>query len=82
MALNPAWVKMANLKPGHAPEHVTLPDTPRNDRSTHDPTHALYAIYGDDPRETASVENGTKLVRGIVEQLSKVVRNAMDTPAE
>jgi len=82
MALNPAWVKMENLQPDHDPEQVTVPDTPRNDRSTHDPTHPLYGIYGDDPRDTASVENGKKLVSGIVEQLSKMVKEAMDASAE
>ena len=60
-------LKMENLQPDHDPEQVTVPDTPRNDRSTHDPTHPLYGIYGDNPRDTASVENGKKLVSGIVE---------------
>lgn len=77
MALNPAWVKLENLKPGHDPEQVTTPTTPRSDRPTHDPAHPLYAIYGDDPRETASVENGKKLVTGIVEELSKKVDDAL-----
>ncbi len=78
MALNPAWVKMENLKPGHDPELVTTPDTPRGDRQSHDPTHPLYAIYGDDPRETASAENGKLLVNGIVEQLSSKVKGALE----
>ena len=82
MALNPAWVKMENLKPDHDSELVTVPETPRDDRSTHDPTHPLYGIYGDDPRTTASVENGKILVSGIVEQLSKMVRKAMDDSAK
>ncbi len=77
MALNPAWVKMENLTPGRDPEQVTTVDTPRSERSTHDPTHPLYAIYGDDPRETASVENGKLLVNGIVEQLSGKVKDAL-----
>jgi creatinine amidohydrolase/Fe(II)-dependent formamide hydrolase-like protein len=77
MALNPAWVKMENLRAGHDPAQVTTTDTPRVERSTHDPTHPLYAIYGDDPRETASAENGKLLVSGIVEQLSKQVAQAL-----
>jgi len=74
MALNPDWVKMDNLHPNHDPKQVTTPDTPRSERSAHDPTHPLYAIYGDDPREKASVENGKMLVSGIVEQLSMRVK--------
>ena len=77
MALNPAWVKMENLTTDHDPELVTTPDTPRGERQSHDPTNPLYAIYGDDPRTTASAENGKLLVSGIVRQLSSKVKGAL-----
>ncbi len=77
MALNPAWVKMENLTADHDPEQVTTSDTPRSERPSHDPTNPLYAIYGDDPRTTASVENGKLLVSGIVKELSSKVKDAL-----
>ena len=77
LALNPEWVKMDHLTPDHDPDRVTLPGTPRSDRSTHDPTHPLYAIHGDDPRETASETIGRKLVQEIVERLSEKVEDAL-----
>jgi creatinine amidohydrolase len=77
LALNPDWVKLHHLTPDHDPDRVTLPDTPRNDRPTHDPTHPLYAIYGDDPRETASEAIGRKLVEEIVRRLCEKVEDAL-----
>jgi creatinine amidohydrolase len=77
LALNPDWVKMDQLRPDHDPDRVTLPDTPRTDRPTHDPAHPLYAIYGDDPRATASEANGQKLVDEIVRSLSEKVEEAL-----
>ena len=62
---------------GHDPAQVTLPDTPRKDASTHDPTHPLYAIHGQDPRTTASKELGEKLVAEIVNRLATKVEHAL-----
>lgn len=81
LALNPAWVKMENLRPGRDPDQVTTAATPRSERPTHDPTHPLYAIHGDDPRVAASAENGKLLVDGIIEQLSAKVNAALAAPA-
>ncbi len=78
MALNPEWVRMDYLTRDHDPDQVALKKTPRDERSTHDPTHPLYAIYGDDPREHASVENGRTLVTEIVERLTKRIDVALD----
>jgi len=77
LALNPAWVQLNRLTPDRAPEQVTLPDTPRKDASTHDPTHPLYAIHGQDPRERASKELGEKLVNEIVARLADIVIEAL-----
>ena len=77
LALNPEWVKTDHLTPDHDPNRVTLPGTPRSDRSTHDPAHPLYAIYGDDPRETASEAIGRKLVEEIVGRLAQKVEDAL-----
>lgn len=70
LALNPHWVHLDQLTPGRDPAQVTLPDTPRKDAPTHDPTHALYAIHGQDPRARASKELGEKLVAEIVSRLA------------
>lgn len=43
----------------------------------HDPTHPLYAIYGQDPRTTASQELGDKLVAEIVSRLADQVNAAL-----
>jgi creatinine amidohydrolase len=77
LALNPAWVQLARLTAGRDPAQVTLPDTPRRDASTHDPTHPLYAIYGQDPRTKASKELGEKLVSEIVSRLTGQVEEAL-----
>ena len=50
MALNPAWVHLERLTAGREETAVTLPETPKASSSTHDPSHPLYAIYGQDPR--------------------------------
>jgi creatinine amidohydrolase len=77
MALNPDWVAMDRLTEGRDPAQVTLPTTPRRAASTHDPQHALYAIYGRDPRQTASRELGEKIVTEIVSRLSLKVEQAL-----
>jgi creatinine amidohydrolase len=82
LALNPDWVHLDRLTPGRAAEQVTLPDTPRKDASTHDPTHPLYAIHGQDPRTTASRELGDKVVREIVARLADQVTRALAQTVE
>jgi creatinine amidohydrolase len=77
MALNPAWVRMDALTAGRDPDKVTLPVTPRNSASTHDPKHPLYAIHGQDPRTTASRELGEKLVAEIVSRLAEKVEQGL-----
>lgn len=77
MALNPDWVALDRLTEGRDPEQVTLPTTPRNGRSTHDPLHPLYAIHGQDPREKASPELGEEVVAEIVSRLTKKVEQAL-----
>ena len=77
MALNPEWVRMGALTPDRDPDQVTLPETPRSERPTHDPTHPLYAIYGQDPRLHASEAAGRKLVEEIVERLAGEVESAL-----
>jgi creatinine amidohydrolase len=82
LALNPAWVQWDRLTPGRDPDQVSLADTPRKDASTHDPTHPLYAIHGQDPREKASQELGEKLVHEIVTRLADKVTEALGQAAE
>ena len=41
------------------------------------PTHPLYAIYGKDPRVTASKAIGDKLVNEIVNRLAEMVENSI-----
>ena len=77
MVLNPDWVAMDRLTEGRDPEQVTVAATPRNERSTHDPRHPLYAIHGQDPRTTASPELGRKIVEEIVSRLTKQVEEAL-----
>ena len=76
LALNPAWVRLESLTAGRDPEQVTTSATPRKPTPTHDPTHALYAIYGQDPREHASAEAGRVIVAEIVDRLAKQVHDA------
>jgi len=76
LALHPDWVRLDRLTAGREPRQVTLPDTPRGDASTHDPTHPLYAIHGQDPRAAASREVGEKLVAEIVSRLARQVEEA------
>ena len=77
MALYPDLVRLDYLTAGRDPAQVTLPDTPRKDASTHDPTHPLYAIHGQDPRTAASKELGNKLVAEIVSRLATKVERAL-----
>jgi creatinine amidohydrolase len=79
MALSPAWVHLDQLTAGREPGRVTLPETPRSEASTHDPTHPLYAIHGQDPRTTASGEFGEKLVSEIVSRLAAQVEDALNS---
>lgn len=73
LALNPAWVALDRLTPGRDPNLVTLPESPRGERSSWDPEHALYAIFGQDPRTTASVAAGEILVEQVVSGLTERV---------
>ncbi len=77
LALNPDWVHLHRLTAGREPTRVTLPNTPRKEAATHDPTHPLYAIHGQDPRTTASEELGEKLVAEIVSRLAGQVEQAL-----
>jgi creatinine amidohydrolase len=77
-ALNPEWVRLDRLTAGREPAQTTLPSTPRKNASTHDPTHPLYAIYGQDPRTAASRELGEKLVAEIVLRLARQVEEALN----
>ncbi len=77
LALNPAWVRIESLTTGREPDKVTLPTTPLKSAPTHDPTHALYAIHGQDPRTTASKALGEKFVAEIVARLSARVEQAL-----
>lgn len=77
MALNPAWVEMEALSAGRDPAKVTLPTTLRKDITTHNAKRPLYAIYGQDPRTTASKELGEKLVNEIVARLAAKVERAL-----
>lgn len=76
LALNPAWVRLESLRAGRDPDQVTTSATPRKPSPTHDPTHPLYAIYGQDPREHASAEAGRVIVTEIVDRLAQQVRDA------
>jgi creatinine amidohydrolase/Fe(II)-dependent formamide hydrolase-like protein len=78
LALNPKWVHLDRLTAGRDPARVTLKETPRGTASTHDPTHPLYAIYGQDPRTAASKELGEKLVAEIVSRLAGQVERALN----
>ena len=74
LALEPEWVKWENLRPGRDPARVTLPHTPRGAGTLIlDPDHPLYAIYGEDPRRTASRALGDQLVNEIVDRLVDLV---------
>jgi creatinine amidohydrolase len=75
--LNRDWVHLDRLTAGRDPAQVTLPDTPKKDAPTHDPTHALYAIHGQDPRTKASKELGDKLLAEIVSRLAGKVEEAL-----
>ena len=79
-ALNPEWVRLDRLTAGREPAQTTLPSTPRKNASTHDPTHPLYAIYGQDPRQFASTEIGAQLVEEIVSRLTALVTASYTTP--
>ena len=79
LALNPDWVCLDQLTAGREPTRVTLPETPRGEAATHDPTHPLYAIHGQDPRITASKELGEKLVEEIVSRLAGRVEEALSS---
>lgn len=82
LALNPAWVRLESLREGRDPDQVTTPQTPRRPTPTHDPTHPLYAIYGQDPREHASSEAGRVIVAGIVDRLAEKIRDALPRSEE
>jgi len=77
LALKPEWVHLERLTAGRDPGQVTLPETPRSEATTHQPTHPLYAIHGHDPRQTASRALGQKLVEEIVSRLARQVESAL-----
>jgi creatinine amidohydrolase len=76
MSLNPTWVRLDYLSAGRDPARVTLPITPQGSDSMRDPAHPLYAIYGKDPRTTASKALGDLLLIEIVDRLANQVENA------
>jgi creatinine amidohydrolase len=82
LALAPEWVRLERLTPGRDPALVTLPDTPRRDGRPYDPTDPLYAIWGDDPLATATLEVGQALVEEITRRLVELVRRAETEVAE
>jgi creatinine amidohydrolase len=74
MALEPEWVQLGNLRSGRDPARAALPHTPRSPGSPIlDPDQPLYAIYGEDPRLTASRGLGEQLVQEIVDRLVGLV---------
>jgi creatinine amidohydrolase/Fe(II)-dependent formamide hydrolase-like protein len=77
MALHPPWARLDRLTEGRDPAAVTVPGTPTGDTPVRDPTHPLYAISGQDPRETASREIGEKLISEIVSRLAAMVEEAL-----
>jgi creatinine amidohydrolase len=82
LALQPEWVRLDRLTPGRDPAQVALPETPRLGTGHQwDPTHRLYAIYGQDPGEHASREIGEKLVTEIVARLAAQVEAGLHRSA-
>jgi creatinine amidohydrolase len=79
LALAPEWVRLSSLSPGRDPSQVTTEVTPRQEGLQWDPTHPLYAIWGEDPRSAASVELGTVLVEEITRRLVEQVNMALRT---
>jgi creatinine amidohydrolase len=77
LALAPEWVRLERLTPGRDPALVTLPDTLRRDGRPYDPSDALYAIWGDDPRITASAAVGQRLVKEITGRLVERVSHEL-----
>ena len=76
MSLDPTWVRMDYLSGGRDPARVTLPGTPIGAESIINPTHPLYAIYGKDPRGTASKAIGDNLVNEIINRLAGLVEKS------
>ena len=68
-------VRAASLDFGETVE-VDL-DTLRRDGRPYDPSDALYAIWGDDPRRTASAEIGQRLVTEITGRLVERVSHEL-----
>jgi creatinine amidohydrolase len=82
LALNLAWVHLERLTAGREAAQATLTNTPQSPASTHNPTHPLYAIHGQDPRTTASKALGEKLVAEIVSRLARQVEEALNGPGK
>jgi creatinine amidohydrolase len=82
LALDPGWVRLERLTSGRDPATVTLPETPRHDGRQYDPADPLYAIWGDDPRTTASAEIGRGLVEEITRRLVERVAQALRQTGE
>ena len=76
MFLNTDWVAMDRLTSGRDPLQVTLPEGRKDTRPSRDPDNPLYAIGGQDPRTTASVENGEIIVKEVISRLSAMVEIA------
>ena len=70
LALDPSWVRLDALTEGRDPARLVLTQTPQHAGSMYDPTHALFAIAGRDPRIHASAALGERLVAQIVDGLT------------
>src|SRR5438045_1439576 len=81
LALAPEWVLLEQLTPGRDAARVTLPETPRREGRQYDPADPLYAIWGEDPRTTASAEIGRGLVDEITRRLVERVMQALQETA-
>lgn len=62
---------------GRDASQVTLPETPRKEGTQYDPTHPLYAIWGQDPRQHASRDIGNRVVNEIVNRVAQMVEQAL-----
>jgi creatinine amidohydrolase len=77
LALDPAWARLDRLTPGRDAAQVTTPETPRREGRQWEPADPLYAIWGEDPRASASAEIGERLVSEIVTRLAERVTAAL-----
>src|SRR5205823_3841972 len=82
LALAPEWVRLDRLTPGRDPARVALPETPRHEGPQWQPDEATYAIWGQDPRTSADLGLGSRLVGEIVERLVEQVALALAEAGE